>query len=157
LENAAAGACERSVAAKTRKTLLLIVLGVVVLGLVAWQASRALRPREYTLQNARLVKLDVAARTAEIEFVHPKSGRTQALNGRVPDDCPITINDQPATLEQLRPGDVAAVRGTVYSDRVVQAQWVKVTRSASQPARPATAPSTPSPAQSASAPADGGH
>jgi hypothetical protein len=122
------------------KALIFAGIAVVVIAIVAYNVSRKLQPRVRTVPDVTLVKLDIEKRTAEVRFVHPKSSRPILLSGRVPEDCAITINDEPATLADLRVGDVATVRGMIYPDQSVEAEWVKVTRPTD------TQPSTTAPA-----------
>jgi hypothetical protein len=111
------------------KVWLGVVLGIVVLAGSGFYAWRATQPRHYELKRAKIVKLDVAARTGEIEFVHPKSGRTMTVAAHViPPTCEITIDGQPAALTDVRVGDTVAVGGLIHADYSVDPQWVHVTR-----------------------------
>lgn len=113
-----------------------LVIGVVVLAsaLAGWQIVRpGGPPRERTLSGAVITQLDVAARTAEIEFIHPKTGDSVRLSGRVPPACEIQVNGLPATLAELRVGDMVDVGGTVQRrllTYVVEAHWVSAARRA---------------------------
>lgn len=130
-----------------RKSLLLVLLGIVVVGAVAWQAWRLAQPRVYTLKSAIITKMDAERRTGEVEFVHPKSGQTMRVTATaIPADCEISINGVPATLADVRVGDVVAVHGTVYSDQTVKPDWVRVRRNmeSTQPAT-ASAPASDKP------------
>ena len=124
---------------KARKAILLVVIGVVVLAAVWWQVWRQTRPRIYLLKAATITKLDPLARTAEIEFTHPKSGRTMRVPSSIPADCQIYINDTPATLTDLRVGDSVSGQVVIYYDQSVKPNWVRVKRPAADSA-PASAP-----------------
>lgn len=125
-----------------KKGLLLAILGVVVVGGVAWQAWRMAKPRAYTLKSATITKMDAERRTGEVEFVHPKTGQTMRVTAaNIPPECEVRINGVPATLADVRVGDTVAVHGTLYYDQTVKPDWVRVTRpvAATQTA-PASAP-----------------
>lgn len=120
------------------------MLGLLVATLVTWEALGWAAPREYEVPSATVTKLDLAKRTAEIEFVHPKNGRMIAVAGSIPRDCTIYIDDKLAQLDDVRVGDSVAVRGMIYADHTVRPNWVRVKRglAATQPASPA-APADP--------------
>ena len=121
-----------------RKTLVLVGLGVVVVALLGWQITRLTQPRPFSIQSARITKLDVAARSGEVEFVHPKSGRLTTVTARnIPPDCEVSIDGSRADVSELRVGDAAAVSGLFYPwDQSARPQSIHVTRPA-----PATSPS----------------
>lgn len=133
---------------RANKTLLVIGVLVVVLGIGAWQAYRAIpKPHVREISGATVTAVDATARTATIKFTHPKSGQEMELSGIALPDCRVYVNDRPAELTDVHVGDEVAVRGTVYTFPTVrvEAEWVKVIRhgSATQPAPPATAPAVP--------------
>ena len=131
----------------TKKGLILAALAIVVLAMIVWQILRRVpQARVRELANATITKLDPAKGVAEIEFVHPKSGREMKLTGSLAENCQIFINDQPATFAELRVGDKISVRGMVHPDYSVEAEWVRVTRPAS-PTQP-----SPTTAQAAAGP-----
>lgn len=111
---------------------------------IGWQVAKLARPREYELKSATITKLNTATRSGEIEFIHPKSGRTQKVSAQhIPEDCEVLINGQPAELSDVQVGDTVAVRGLVYPDYTVEPRWVRVTRQAPQSQPAATQPATP--------------
>ncbi len=122
-----------------RKIAVLIALGVIVVAVLAWQITRLMRPRPFNLQSARITRLDLATRSGEIEFVHPKSGRTTTVTAQsIPADCAISIDGVHADVADLRVGDSVAVRGLFYPmDQSARPQEIRATRP------PATGPSTP--------------
>lgn len=125
--------------AKARKGLIIGVIVVVAVIIVGWQVAKKLRPIEYEIKDAKITKLDIAARSAAIEFVHPKTGLVTAVETTsIPDDCPVEINGRPAQLSDLRVGDVCNVRGMVHADRTVVPLWVHVTRPSGTASQPAT-------------------
>ncbi len=121
------------------RTVVIIAVIVVVVAIAAWQAARALRPRNLRIESARITKFDPVTRKGEIEFVHPKSGRTMTVSGSVAESCTITINGAPATIADVQVGDVATVEGVVFATRTVEAHSVSIERSQpeAQPAAPA--------------------
>jgi hypothetical protein len=135
------------VTTSARKKLVIVIVGVLALALIARYVWKLTRPRTGEITDARIVSIDVPKRMAQVEFIHPRSGRPLTLSGTVPEGCEITIDGAPARIEDLRVGDVAAVRGTVYADRSVRPEWVRVTR-----ARPTSATTGPT-TTSATAPA----
>jgi hypothetical protein len=132
----------------TRKIALLVGLGALVVALLAWQIVRLTRPRPFHLQSARITQLDRATRSGELEFVHPKSGRTTTVTARnIPADCAVSIDGVRADLSDLRVGDIVAVRGLFYpADQSARPQEIRATRP------PATAPSVPAAAPVAGTP-----
>lgn len=126
-----------------RKALLLTILGAAVLGGVAWQIVRAIpTPRVRTLANARITHIDAAARAAEIEFTHPRSGKVTRLNGVLKPDGQVFVDGEPATIADVRVGDLVEVKGMVIPPDRVEAEWVRVTRSPSTTRPAATQPSS---------------
>ncbi|MFH1747115.1 MAG: hypothetical protein ABIG44_08735 [Planctomycetota bacterium] len=100
---------------------LLLVAAICVVVLVITRA------RVHTITGT-ITALDVSSRTATLEFVHPKSGRTITLEGSVPLDCDIRIDDRPADLADLRVGEEASVGGAIHGDMSVTANWVRISR-----------------------------
>lgn len=133
---------ESAVKTARRNTLIVGALGVVLVTAVAWRAARWGQPREYELKSAVVTRLDVQKRTGEIEFIHPRSGRTMTVSAdRIPDDCEILVDGKDADLADVRVGDVVDVRGLVNPlDQSVRPHRVHVRR-----AVPATGPVTASP------------
>jgi len=124
-----------------KSALIVAVLAVGAVGAVTWRAAHWARPRQYELKAAVVTQLDVQARRGEIEFVHPKSGRTMTVAAEhIPENCEILVNGRPATLADVRVGDAVAVRGLINPlDGSVQPEWVHVTRPADT-AAPASGP-----------------
>ncbi len=133
---------ENVVSETPRRIVLLAVIAIVVLAVAGWRLMKLMQPREHTLTSATITKLDVTDRTAEVEFIHPKSGQMITVAGVVPEGCDIQINGAPATMADLRIGDIAEVRGMIYPDRSVEPIWVRVRRASAttQPASPDTPP-----------------
>ncbi len=120
------------------RKLIVVVVALVIVGGLAWpalHASRASHTR--TISGATITALNVAQRTAEIEFVHPKSGLPQRARGTVASNCEIYIDGElaPGGLGDLRVGDTGSVSAIFAADRSITAQRVDVVRrAASQPA-----------------------
>lgn len=129
-----------------KKGLILAVIAVVAVAGVAWRVTRGARkPQVREIAGATITKLDPATKTAEIEFLHQKTGRDIKIAGKIAPDCQILINDQPAAFGDLKVGDVATVKG-VQSGYSVEAQSVRVRRGAAQTQPlPATRPVTSRP------------
>jgi hypothetical protein len=101
--------------------------------------------------SGRIRSIDTAARTASLEIVHPKTGEKLLLEGRVPLDCDIRIDDRPATLADLRPGERIEVEGIIHRDRSLSANRVRASRvEATVSSQPAS--SQPAPGQAAPKP-----
>ena len=114
-----------------KKAVVVAAIVIVVLAVAGWRIARQRQlPRVREITGATITMLDVARQTAEVEFVHPKTGRMIKLPGTLAPGCQIFIDGQPAGLADLRVGDVASVRGTIYSGYSVsvQADVVRVTR-----------------------------
>lgn len=132
--------------ASHRKALIVTFIVVVAVAAIAWQAIKSIpRARYYTLEGAIITAIDPSARTAEIEFIHPRSGRVQRLSGTLAPGGQITLNGAPATIEDLKVGDTVTVGGMVGRDLTVAADKVFATR----PVRhtdtaPSSRPTTPS-------------
>jgi hypothetical protein len=131
--------------ASGRKALIVTFLVVVGVAAIAWQVIKSIpQARYYTLEGAIITAIDPPARTAEIEFIHPRSGRVQRLKGTLAPGGEITLDGAPATIDDLRVGDTVTVGGMVGRDLNVAADKVLATR----PARytdtaPASRPTTP--------------
>ncbi|MGD8453353.1 MAG: hypothetical protein PVJ57_16190 [Phycisphaerae bacterium] len=130
-----------------RKTRVIIaVIGIVVIvAVTAMVARRMLRSKKYTVTGT-IVRVDLTTRTAAMAVVHPKTGQTLEIEGRVPPECPIWIDEEPADLEDLRVGETVQVEGVMSWDRTMSANWVRATRAAETPA---TAPATSAPTTNA--------
>ncbi len=136
-----------------RKALAVAGLCLVLLGAVGWEVMRWARPRTYELKSAVVTRLDARARSGEIRFVHPKSGRSMHIAAQyIPEGCEILVNGERAALADVRVGDTVSVRGLVNPlTHRVEPQWVHVRRVANsaEPDFPPTEPHTPT-----TAPAD---
>lgn len=128
-----------------RQVLVLAVLLAIVLVAVGYQVYRSIpRARVAQVDNALVTAVNVEQRTAEIEFTHPRSGRTIRVKGTLAPDGQLLVNDEPAPLSALRVGDRVSVRGTLYPNYTVTAEWVRVTTPAAAiPNESATAPTEP--------------
>jgi hypothetical protein len=125
--------------ARRHKALLLTLVVVVVLAAVAYQVYRSIpRARVGQIDAATVTAVNPEQRTAEIEFTHPRSGRLIRLKGTLAPAGQLLIDGEPAPLAELRVGDRVAVRGTLYPDYTVTAEWVRVQRSPTS--APAAAP-----------------
>ncbi len=115
-----------SSAARTR--IIIAVIGIVVVVSLGVAYLR-LMPRELVRTiTGTILSIDATGRTASIAFVHPKTGQTHELTGRVPPECDIQINGQPAQMTDLKIGERIEVNGTLHSDNSISANWVHVTR-----------------------------
>jgi hypothetical protein len=143
---------DASLMANQKRTRAVVaIIGIVVLVALGGGGVRRLLHTEVRTVSGTVTRIDPAARVASIQIVHPKTGQTITIDGRVPPDCDIQIDQQPAALHDLRVGDAVTVEGTVHWDRTVSANWVRVSRaapgSAGAPAtsHPATTRSTGTP------------
>jgi hypothetical protein len=132
-----------------RKALILGGVAIIVIAGLAAYARHLTRPREYELKSATITSLEferqgerIVSARGVLEFVHPRSGQTMSVTGTIPADCPIFVDGAPAQLPDLRVGDQVAVRGTVFADRTITPQWVRVQRSSAARQDSASAPST---------------
>ena len=125
-----------------KKILLLSIIGVVAAGAIVWQVVRAVpRARAAKIDSAVITFIDPKTRRAEIEFIHPRSGRVTTISGTLAPNGVVTINGQAATVDDLRVGDRASVGGMFHPDATVVAEWVRVTRpEGASSTQPASAP-----------------
>lgn len=131
--------------ANVRKVL--IIIGIVVIAIVAIRMRTSSETKVRELKGAVVTKFDPAARTAEIEFKHPKSGKPMRLAGTVTPECEVLVNNEPAELAELRVGDKVDVRGVIhqgFTEYTVEARWVNAHRPTAE-TQPTTtsAPATP--------------
>jgi hypothetical protein len=90
------------------------VVGIVVAILAcAFYVRQKARPQERSITGV-ITRLDAGQRRAELVFTHPRTGEQYPIEGEVAADCAISINGQPARLEDLNVGEEATVRGLVY-------------------------------------------
>jgi hypothetical protein len=125
--------------AKDMKTRLIIAVVAIVVVIVVGSEYRRQQKDSVRQIEGTITAIDVAARQASVEFVHPKSGQRFQLAGDVPADCEIRIDDKPATLADLKVGDVVQVKGTMGDNRRVTATAVWATRSTPTATAPAAA------------------
>lgn len=132
--------------ARGRKAVVVTFIVVVALAAITWQVIRSIpQTRYYTLEGALITAIDPQARTAEIEFIHPRSGRVQRLTGTLAPGGQITLNGRPATVDELMAGDTVTVGGMVGRDLTVAADKVFATRPQhGADTAPATRPTVPS-------------
>ena len=137
-----------------KRGLLIGVVVVAVVTVVAWRVVRLVpRAHVHTIDGATIIALDPERRTAEIEFIHPRSGLPRQVKGVIPEGCPIYLNGEPAVrgLAELRVGDTGSVCGVMHPDQSIEAQWVRLTRPAT-PSQPTSASSQPATTQAADHP-----
>ena len=128
---------------KALRVGVLVVIVLIIGGVTYYRQMSRMTTREIT---GKVLAIDVAGRKAAMEFVHPKTGKAFQLDGHVPPECDIKIDGKPGQLSDLKVGETIDVFGTLYRNGNMEAKWVKVTRSASQPASaPAGSPTTSSP------------
>lgn len=122
-----------------RRRLVVALVGVVVVAaLGAHQAWKTLRPRVVTVQGT-VGTIDLVNRSAALQIVHPKTGQLIEIPGSVPDNCEITIDGQPATLADVRSGEMVTVNGALSATGKATVNWVRVHRAAA----PTSAPTAP--------------
>jgi ribosomal protein L19 len=125
-----------------KKRLVLITLIVVLIAVFGWVAIRhGSRTRVREFSGVTIKRIDTAARTAEIEFIHPETGRPTRVAGTAVPDCEVLINDQPAALGDLREGDTVTVSVRIhqsYFGYSVEAERIHAFR---EPGGPTSGPS----------------
>ncbi len=92
----------------------LIVAGVVVVAIIIAAATLlpgiiARMPREI---EGTITWIDADTREASLEYLHPRKGTRKNMTQVMPEDIPITIDEQPAKLEDFHVGDRVLVRFT---------------------------------------------
>ncbi|GEM_PF-2333200 len=123
---------ELTVKPSNKRIVTWTVLVAAGLAAIGWQAMRLTRPREGVLRLATVTKLDVASRSGEISFVHPRSGQPMTIAAEhIPAECEITVDGRPATLADVRVGDTVSAGGLIYPDHTVSPRWLHVTRATS--------------------------
>lgn len=121
--------------------LVAVVVLVAGAGFGFWSFTR---PIEASIQ-ATIVEIDRESRAATIEYMHKKDGTLRTIDGRLADDAVILVNGEPATIADVRPGDVIEADGAYYPlSKQVVARSVNVRRRA---AAPQTAPTDTADAQ----------
>jgi hypothetical protein len=123
---------------RTQKLLVGLVAGA---GFCAWAGAYIydeFKPR-YVSVSGTITAVDPAAGTASLRFVHPKSGKTMDLSGKIGPDCQILVGGVPGDISSLKPGAAASVEATVRGGAGVTATRIAV-ESPSSASRPASAP-----------------
>ncbi len=98
---------------------------VVIIGAGIWYAVRATTPIERSIKGT-ILEIDPQARTATLEFIHPKTQQRFPLTGEIADDCAILLNGRPLTPADLRVGMRVEAHGLLY--RGMMAPRVVATR-----------------------------
>ena len=114
---------------KTR--LIIAIVGLVVVGGL-WAGLKGWH-NETKYPRGTVLAVDPVARTATIEVIHARSGHKIKLNGNVPENCAITIDDRPAKLGDIRVGDRVLLERVGGDIKKVRVERVKA-GGASQPA-----------------------
>lgn len=128
---------------KSLRVGVLVVIVLIIGGVTYYRQMSKMTTREIT---GRVLAIDVASRKAAMEFTHPKTGKTFQLDGHVPPECDIQIDGKPAQLTDLKVGETIDVFGTLYRNGNMEAKWVKVSRTASQPSpAPSSSPAATQP------------
>jgi len=108
---------------RKRKKIFWLIAGVAVLAATFF----VLRPDVRSVKGT-VVRVDPATRRATLEIVDPRGGNAFEITGSIPPECEILIDEQKASLEDIRIGDFARVKGRLYWDKSVIAQRVRVER-----------------------------
>ncbi len=85
--------------------MLIAVAGILVVGLALSVQSRHRNLEHYRENIGTVTTIDTAARQAGLEIIHPRTGQKLSLTGKLPDECPITIDGAPASFNDIRVGD----------------------------------------------------
>ena len=64
-------------------------------------------------------------RSAEMEMPDPKGGTAMSVPGTVPENCVITVNGKPATLQDVRVGDRVRVTAEIRKWKTDAGQKLK--------------------------------
>jgi hypothetical protein len=122
---------------RNRKGAIALVCLVILAALVVYFRERSVGVLR-TVQ-ATLTQIDLAQRTATVQFIHPRSGETISLKGMVSADCSVEVDGRPAALADLVIGDRAWVQGVISRNDTVSAVRVWVYRKEPVPPKaPAT-------------------
>ena len=100
-----------------RKLALLIVPIIIVAALagVGGYLWRLAQPQEVKKPiEGTVLAIDVGARTAAIEFVHPKSGELMKIEGEIAEDCRLHAHGSDVALADMHAGDKVKVAGKLY-------------------------------------------
>jgi hypothetical protein len=134
---------------KSRGGLMGALVLLVALSIGGVYAYKAVQPREGKVRGS-IAAIDVSARTAMLDVIHPKTGVAFQVSGTVQDDCRVELDGAPVGLEQLRVGDTVEVRGLMSRlTGSMEATEVRAKR------RPSAAGGGSAASQPASAPAGG--
>lgn len=99
----------------TRNRLIIGLVGVfVIVGAGISYVIRMQRPIQRDGIEGTIVKIDVAARTATLEIIHPKTGKPINITGEVAPDCVILRDGQQITMADLEPGEAIDASGLLY-------------------------------------------
>ena len=103
-----------------------IVAAVIVTVAAAFSLVRSpgFGIRELVIDGT-ITYLDLASRSAGLEYVSPRNGRLRELAGKVPENCDIRLNGSPAALDDLQVGDRANVK-VLWDTEKAQPQAVAV-------------------------------
>jgi hypothetical protein len=118
---------------------IVVSVGIVVApGLISKYKTRAIQ--------GTVTWVDHSTRQASLEITNPHDGRRVEISGSVPEECVITINGRPGSLQDLAAGDRALVEGTWNKQsKQVKAFRVQVDRATTQPARETALTQLPTP------------
>ncbi|MCO6435613.1 MAG: hypothetical protein J5J06_00820 [Phycisphaerae bacterium] len=92
--------------------------GIAAVGLLVWGGFYVYdeaRPRVVSA-NATITAIDVPARTASVQFIHPRSGRKMTVSGDVAPDCEIMVAGKPAKLSDVPVGSIAKVTAIRHAE-----------------------------------------
>ena len=95
---------------RARIGLIGLVVVIIASGVYVWKVAQ---PVHATIRGT-ILSIDVAERTGQIQYVHPKTGEVYELSGRVPAECKIVVDGKPGTLDDLKAGDKIQAEGLVY-------------------------------------------
>lgn len=124
----------------TRQTRTIVVIAVVVAVAVGYFIFVNM-PRVFDVEGT-ITWIDPEKNEASIEFLASWSGKIHEITGRVPTDCEILLNGEPATLADLEAGDSAKVKAEyVRKTKTIRPLRVQVTRPAGS--TPTPAPDSP--------------
>jgi hypothetical protein len=114
-----------------RKTRPVLAAAAVVILLAAWLGYK-INKRTHVVReiSGTVLSVDPDERTASIEFIHPRTGKAFQLTGHVPETCDITIDGKPATLRDIRVGDVVRAQGALANDKTITVNWARIQRAA---------------------------
>ena len=129
---------------KNRARIGLVGLVVVAVagGVYMWKVAQPVHAEI----RGKILSMDVATRTGQIEYVHPKNGNVYELTGTVATDCKILIDGKPGSLDAFKPGDKIDAKGLVYRTGKIIAQELCLVRDATSAASDAAPAQSSQPA-----------